>query len=882
MNLSFAVILITLALTSFFGVCGIIIWSQRNRYTRERFALLALFAILALSVMLLASFATDFIPWYTINALFQMIEGSDISVPAPRWSDYALLFLLYVMIVQAIIQLHRGWDGLKSVPQHNREQRSEAPSLFVEAIEELRRLVKGQPAWEVYSTPSWKEFITPLEPITDSLTWAEEARELIRLSSSSYVFEEAAKKDEQQGYWVGTNLDTGNLVFLYPAQSALNESRIKKFVGYANHIAAKQDKAADELIIAMKNGYPASPTNLNGTAIRVESESDLLRNLVNLWDYRNDIRKRVAVNHLPDSTLSLNEVYVPSRFYLPKAQQPSDNLEQYLLGWLDEPGQRQLALLGEYGQGKSTAALMFTYHLLCDPQAKRIPIQIELRGMSPRNLTPLELLGTWAVQYRINAQALMLLLRAGRLVLIFDGFDEMALVGDAQMRLKHFKTLWQFCYPQAKILLTGRPNFFLDDEEMKAALGISEPVDDRPYCEALRLAAFDVRQIETSLRAHNPSVREQISRLAQNNQHFRELVSRPSLLHIVSVLWVREGLAQQVDKLNSAYIMKLFVQHSYRRQERKKSNDHGNFMALTTSERDYFMSGIASYMAANQLPNQISGSDLNQLIETLIKHIPDSVSIEPSALSDEMNMPLRQRLQDTEDHIEWVKTDVRSCGLLVSDPASSGAFRFGHKSFMEYLFAAVVAERILEENSVKTKAILKATEANIEDILTLSVSIEFLSELIRTTHKLQPHESSLSKDGEQAYDDLYTASIIFNKVFNLNKTTIYFAKSYYFINYTILEIIYLFIRKRLLYSDFNNFSIIIIINKFFNIIFYNEKYNVFEYISKKMQLWDRLCKEIGIPDHIMHRVAGTWLLPWVRNQPFDYFLDEDEKKRYTK
>lgn len=114
------------------------------------------------------------------------------------------------MIVQAIIQLHRAWDGLKSVEQYKREQRSEAPSLFLEGVDELLCIVKWEPAREMYLKPSWKEFITPLEPITDSRTWAEDARELIRLSCSSYVFDSVSKRHDEPGYWVGTNLDTRN------------------------------------------------------------------------------------------------------------------------------------------------------------------------------------------------------------------------------------------------------------------------------------------------------------------------------------------------------------------------------------------------------------------------------------------------------------------------------------------------------------------------------------------------------------------------------------------------------------------------------------------------------------------------------------------------
>ena len=73
-------------------------------------------------------------------------------------------------------------------------------------------------------------------------------------------------------------------------------------------------------------------------------------------------------------------MYVFSQLFISEDEK-TDAVEVYLKTWLDEPSQRQIALLGEYGQGKSSATLMFTYHLMCESSQlpKRIPILIELR-----------------------------------------------------------------------------------------------------------------------------------------------------------------------------------------------------------------------------------------------------------------------------------------------------------------------------------------------------------------------------------------------------------------------------------------------------------------------------------------------------------------------
>lgn len=893
------------------AIYGLVIWIRRRRYTRERFAFAALSAIVTLTFTLLASLATNLMPWYIVAALIQLYFGQEIDVPDALWSEQALLVVGYGIAVWSITRLHAQWDGGKSVQQHKREQRSESTSLILEGSDELRRIVKREPAPEWYSEPDWRQFVSQLRPVSDSLAWQEQARELLRLSSSSYAFDSTSSWHDRQGSWVGTNVDTGDLVCLYPSQTALSDAQLNQFVRYVEQMATEQKKQEVELIIAGKDEVPTSATSWRGWPIRVETEGTLLDKLVNFWDYRNEIRKRVLVDQLPDSNLTLNDVYVHSRFYPPDLEQPSQNVEPYLLEWLDEPGQRQLALLGEYGQGKSTTALMLTHHLLAEPQSKRIPILIELRGKSPRALTPEQLLATWGVQYRIDGQALMRLLIAGRLLLIFEGFDEMALVGDAQMRLKHFKTLWEFSYPEAKILITGRANFFLDDEEMKAALGIGKRFgDDRPYCEAMRLAPFDLSQIRESLRAHKPLVRDQICELAKKHPHFQDIVSRPSLLHMVSVLWEREGLAQKVDQLNSAVVMDLFVRHSYRRQGLKQEGSL-DFMALTTLEREYFMMGVACYMAAKQLPNQIAGPELNQLIEGLIERIPETVSTASPAILGESRTPLRDRLQGEglQDRVEQVKTDVRACGLLVDDPAIRGTFRFAHQSFMEYLFAATVAEQLQEERTGKAKAIFKVTNAKVEDIFKWSIALDFLSELIRHGYKQREYDIYLDKQTRRPTDDKTIVRRLFK---NIGGETMPF---WFFHRFSAFNDVFLRSTKangmiwRLIWSLICPLSLIELLG-LLNLIYIwrqneplelsmalilsallipfivlnfmliaNIYHNRDLFGSKnrlKRRLWNHLCKELAITDPILHRVVGTWLLPWAKDRPFDFFLSNND------
>jgi len=435
---------------------------------------------------------------------------------------------------------------------------------------------------------------------------------------------------------------------------------------------------------------------------------------------------------------------------------------------------------------------------------------------------------------------------------------------------------------------------------MKAALGISKPIGNRPYCEAIRLAPFDITQIAESLREHEPSVRDQICNLVEKNDRFRELVSRPSLLHIVAVLWEKEHLSEKVEKLTSAFIMDLFVRHSYTRQGLKE-RDSGEFMALTTSEREFFMRGIAAYMAAKDLPNQINGRQLNELIEDLIAAMPDSVSTGSPSISIEVTEPLRKRLEGKEHGVEHVKTDVRACGLLVDDPSASGTFRFGHKSFMEYLFASIVAERIEREQSSEVRGIMKATNAKISDILNLPVSIEFLSELMGTGGSSSiEHERIIDRryliggDGERRIASRLLKTISGVNEFSMGLKRIVIINDVHTIS----------MRRRggplwlaltslpgllvlLGFAGYFSYMIgrpaasalalryltafTVIVSMFILLIGFFRSYQSRHW--RQMQLWNRLCNELGLPDPTLHRVAGTWILPWLNDEPFDYYLE---------
>ena len=868
----------------------LLIWLRPYRYTREAFALAALCVGVATTLLLIMCLICRLMPWSAISLTIAAMKQRNADWPILKWSDYAVLILLYMLSMWWVRQSFRNWPGKKSVAQYEREQQNENSSLIKEALLELKRIIHRKPPFPEYTEPAAKDFITQLEPVTDSLAWRDQARELVKLSSSSYSFDADTDWHENQRCWIGLNVNTNELVALFPRRESMVEKDLRQGIAYAKRIAQNKNVTLGEVIVATPE-KTNGPAKLDGFVIRNLHESQLLDGLVDFKDYFNEIRKRVITYRASDSVLTLSEVYVPSRFSLKENRIENKTVEQYLNKWLADPRPRQLALLGEYGQGKSTAATMWAYHQIESGLVNgRVPLLIELRGTSPRNLTTLGLLGAWASKYNINPQALMKLLVAGRLTIIFEGFDEMSLVGDATMRLNHFRTLWQFAYPKAKILITGRPNFFLDEEEMKAALGISKPLGGRPYSEAVRLAPFDAEQIKQALRAYDSQVREQIYNLALKNERFRDIVSRPSLLQIVAGLWQQEKLSQKIDELTSAFVMDLFVRQSYRR-EGLKDKDFPGIMALTTAEREYFMLGIASYMASKELPNQISGRQLNQTIKQLLTAIPDSVSVNTPMITGEVNRPLKDRTENNDLALEHLMTDVRACGLLVDDPSSPGTFRFGHKSFMEFLFAAVLADLIQNPTSERARAIAGSVGADMESIIKLPVAMDFLSELLVV---------NLSK--EVGRNPALIARRLLRTITGEGVRGLFRRTKVFWELYSFLSLLRLSSRHkrlgamtRFMFSS-GPFLIVIgswlliflsvLLNKAepsefrsaiaFTLIFIGMLLSVFRSehggpLQKRVLLWLRLCYGMNIQATDVHKASRTWLVPKInRMSPYSY------------
>jgi len=730
------------------AIWAFVYWWKKARHTRERFAFFGATALMGLISLLVMQLATNAsivtVVVAVLIAVIKKVGGlADLLgiagysyQPKPLSPFETVIYMIVIFGLGGwFYKVFRHWDGQKSKAQYEQEQNRIPPSVLSDLL-----LLLAQSEDKRAKLAPYQEAADPqhsvLEGVEDTRAWHEQARQLWLLHRRHYLFQD--DYDSFHKCWWGKDKRTGALACLACYFDMPSETDIATMADYMRqipHAACRKQQMTNEIILACKNGdFASTDEPRDGYALHRTNQSELLNSLVDFSDYFGDIQYRVERATLPDSDLTLEKTYTPSRYRLAHSEiTEHDTLESFIQEWLTEKSTRQLALLGEYGQGKSTISLVLSYNLIKLARENiqtRVPVLIELRGKSPRSLTPEELLATWAYRYRIEVQALMQLLMAGRLVLIFEGFDEMDLTGDTDTRLNHFRTLWRLSYPEAKILITGRPNFFLDDSERKRALGIEAP--------HIFLAPFRIEQIEDSLRSVDAETRKEIIELSKQDEKFYEIVARPSLLFIVSTLWKREKLSERRGQISSVLVMELFIRHSYRRQGAKQAER--NFMALNSAERAYFMTGIAAYMAVQALPNQISQHQLDAAIIRLVESIPDDVSRSVGAVANETRHPLKKSHPDRFDWehnqtevLEHIKTDVRACGILVTDFSKDGAFKFAHKSFMEFLQAQVVSQLFVDDETSRRSAasIVNALNLGISNLDSSPETMTFLAELLR-------------------------------------------------------------------------------------------------------------------------------------------------------
>lgn len=222
-------------------------------------------------------------------------------------------------------------------------------------------------------------------------------------------------------------------------------------------------------------------------------------------------------------------------------------IDGYVDRWLDDPAKEHLSILGEFGTGKTWFALNYAWIALQryryakerGLQRPRIPLVISLRDYAKAVSVESLLSEFFFRKHEIplpSYSAFEQLNRMGRLLLIFDGFDEMAARVDRQKMINNFWELARVVVPRAKVILTCRTEHFPEAQEGRRLLSAelqastSKLTGEPPQFEVMQLEMLNTEQIRQvlSFRAEQTVVQQIMS-----NTQLMDLARRPIMTELI-------------------------------------------------------------------------------------------------------------------------------------------------------------------------------------------------------------------------------------------------------------------------------------------------------------------------------------------------------------
>jgi hypothetical protein len=384
-----------------------------------------------------------------------------------------------------------------------------------------------------------------------------------------------------------------------------------------------------------------------------------------------------------------------NRYYVPPMTQEGEDLAAIVDTWLAEQTSEPIAVLGSYGQGKTTFArhLAFNYaKRALEDASQRLPILVRLGDIA--NEQSLEgLLGKLftATNYvkNYNFSTFLELNKFGRFIVIFDGFDEMKQTlswNDFRYNLRQINRL--VCQ-RGKVIILGRPTAFLTDAEHNYALhgiktsvsvksGVSYEIRDPewPNYREINIAAFTKSQIEVFLR-----------------EYLKYLIDTKEVESDKAKL--RKFLNYDVQQLVDGRIGDIAKRPVQLKMITELLPDfHGKLAELTVHTLyDYFITFViereGDKLARLRYTNQQRRSFARDIAFWLWRTRERSVSEDaiPEAL-------LGQYCEHGED-LESVTRDLVSGSLL--DRRKGGRLFFPHRSFQEFLVAEAIHEGVIQK-----------------------------------------------------------------------------------------------------------------------------------------------------------------------------------------
>ncbi|OZM76773.1 TIR domain-containing protein [Pseudonocardia sp. MH-G8] len=398
-------------------------------------------------------------------------------------------------------------------------------------------------------------------------------------------------------------------------------------------------------------------------------------------------------------------LYVPQRFT--DLDRPGSEVRDDLAGELVEllsatDHGRFVLILGEFGHGK-TFVMREVARRLAETTPTVVPILIELRTLDTANSVDALVAAHLANEgeTRIDINAFRYMLREGRIVLLFDGFDELVTRISYDRAAEHLSTLLQAAQGRAKIVVASRTQHFRSHGQVVTVLG--EQVEALAGRRIIGIQDFTPAQIRAYLLNRYDGDERRADarlRLLQAVQSLADLGQNPRMLSFIADLpderlqsAARSGNAIGASALYREIIDSWLGFETERMADRSRPPADAGQPGLTTADRKRAATALAVRLWETGAAH-LGLTDLAEVVDTLA----DMAHVELSG--------------------PQVVHAVASGSLLVR--TDDGLFGFIHRSVMEWLVADAIADEL--RAGVTLPALLHRTQLS-------QLIVDFLCEL---------------------------------------------------------------------------------------------------------------------------------------------------------
>lgn len=401
------------------------------------------------------------------------------------------------------------------------------------------------------------------------------------------------------------------------------------------------------------------------TALRIFNLSEFMR--LTFGPYFDELTRMVEESHIPEYYVGLSCCKIVTDSEGREVEREHyQTIDDYVDDWLRERGKMHISILGEFGSGKTWFCRQYAYRqlqsYLADPVHERLPLLVTLRDFT-KAMTAQQLINDALLEkYRLPLvgsafDVFERMNRQGKLLLILDGFDEMARKVDYQTVVDNFWELASVVVEGSKVLLTSRTEYFryaresekiLRGEEYgRATIVLAPPKFEVLYLEPLS----DIQIEEVIIRRVGEEDGAAVAQHILDMPNLAELARKPVLIEL---------MLAALDEVGAELLTSPAQVYLYATNALLMRNITTQRTFTSTSDKLFFLCELAWEMISE-----------------------DNLRIRYRQIPQRIREWFGQRVDDEElDHWDF---DLRNQTLL--HRTAAGEYEFAHKSLAEYFVA---------------------------------------------------------------------------------------------------------------------------------------------------------------------------------------------------